>query len=266
MKLILVGCLHGAVPKKLVSAVAREKPDAILYLGDLCDVDKLRDIEFGNWDTAEIIEAVFDKRKYLGLVKKAAQSMKLPLKYLGSLNIPVFLVYGNNDFLNASLKKMGIAGKGLESMISKNITLLKGEVVQFQGIFIAGFPGYRGITSKESSFGGVEHEQRLMSLQKKITHPNKTIFMTHDVPYGIFDIVKWKGSPAFGRHVGEKNFKKCLRKKMLLFACAHMHEHQGLDFLGATPVVAAGYGREGKFAILDIEGDKDKISKIKFYK
>ncbi len=262
MKLLAVGCLHGSVPRRLLSAVKKEKPDALLYCGDLCEVDVLRDIEFGNFDSIEVIEALFNPKKYRKLVEKSAGSMQVPLRFFGRLGISVFLVYGNNDYLDRDLARMGIGTKGLESSLAKNVRLVKDRVVKFDGICIAGFPGYKGVHEK---YGRKSYKKRLNKLVSRIEHPERTIFITHDVPYRKFDLVRWKKSPAFGRHAGEKLFNRMLSKtRLLTFICAHMHEHQGIDSLYGTPIITTGYGREGRFVLLEIENAK--VSKVKFFR
>lgn len=241
MKLLLVACLHGSVPKRLVSAVKKEKPDAMLCCGDLCDTDKLRRMAFGQWDL-ELLEAAFSSKKYESLLSEAAATMKVPLKFFRSLKMPVFLVYGNNDFP----EKLG-------KSLPKNVMLLKSKVVKFGGIHIAGLSGYR--------HGG----KHVSSLFRKIKQPAKTLLLTHDVPHGKFDLVKMRESPAYGRHVGEKLFNRQLKaKRLLAFACGHMHEHQGMEKLYGTPVINAGYGKVGKFAVVEIADNK--IKKVKFFR
>lgn len=263
MKLLAVGCLHGSAPKRLAAAVKKEKPDAVLCLGDLCEVDLLRDIEFGNFDSIEVIEALLNPGKYKKLVEKSARSMQVPLRFFGRLKVPVFLVYGNNDYLGWQVRGMGLKSRGLEASLPENVLLLKSRLVKFKGIFLAGFSGYKGLNEKTGKHAS--YERRLAGLVKKIRLPEITIFMAHDVPHGKFDLVRWKRSPALGKRVGEKLFNRMLRgRRMLAFICAHMHEHQGIDALYGTPVIAAGYGRAGKFATIEIHGGK--IGKIKFFR
>jgi Icc-related predicted phosphoesterase len=259
MKLAVLGCLHGNVPPKIKSALAKEKVDAILCLGDLCNADKLRALKFGNWDTMEIIEAAFDRKKYVKLVQESAKTMQEPLRYFAKLKIPVFMVYGNNDYLGSDLKKDKIEEKGLESRLPGNVKLLKDSVMKFNDIYVAGYPGYRNSKNPNK-----KSEKRMKKFISKIKHPQSTIILSHDVPYNVFDRVIWKKSPLFGRHVGEKLYNKYFREKYICLACAHMHEYQGMDVLNKTPVLVSGHAREGRFAIITIECQK--IAKVKFYK
>jgi Icc-related predicted phosphoesterase len=263
MKLLLIGCLHGSIPAKLKIIIKREKPDYVLCSGDLCDTDMLRDLEFGNWNSPEILRALFDKKKYDLLVRNAAKSMQIPLNFLKSLKSPVYLVYGNNDFLDKQLKKMGLGINGLESRLPDNVVLLKAKLLRLDGIYLAGLSGYRSFEEKKKNKNGLC--SILRRFDKKLKYPEKTIFLTHDVPFKKFDLVKCKNSPAYGLHVGERSLNAYLKvHKLLAFICSHMHEHQGIDELYGTPVINSGYGRSGKCAVLETENGK--LSKIRFFR
>jgi len=258
MKLLLMGCLHGSAPKTIIEAVKIYSPDAILCCGDLCNADDLRDLEFGVWQKPSVIKALFDDAAHRNMIKRSADSMQIPIKFLSSLRVPVLLVYGNNDFLDADLKKMRINSRGLESRLPKNIRLLKDEVFKIGDAYVAGFPGYR--SSLEKLGGGQRVEKRISRILSKIKDPESTIFLTHDVPYKKFDLVTWEKSPAYGRHVGEKSFNAMLRKtRFLAFVCAHMHEHQGSDKLFGTLIINTGYGKAGRAVLLDTKSMKTRM-------
>lgn len=243
MRLLACGCLHGKVHRKLKKTA--ERCDAVLCAGDLSDTDILRKIEFDTWAGRRN----YTKKSLQEALKISVKSMKFPVKFLNSLDVPVFLVAGNSDFLR---KEVG--NKGLEEIIGKNVTLLKSRIARFGNIYIAGFSYYRGYSEKKYDKNKV-FDKRLGNLFSRIKYPRRTFLLMHEVPYGIFDLVKLKSSPAYGEHVGDPIINKNLKKKKLLaHICAHMHEYQGMKILHSTPIITTGYGRFGKHVIIELDG------------
>lgn len=224
MKLLLCGCLHGKVHSKLRKSA--RQCDAVLCAGDLVEAGATRKMAFDEMAGRK----AYTKKQWRAAGKETVISMKEPLGFFRSLDVPVFVVAGNNDHLRA-----------LEHSAGGNVKLLKSKTARFQGIEIAGL--------------SYQYIQRIDRFIRGIRNPKKTILLTHDVPYGVFDMVKWKKSPAYGRHVGEPLINAGLRrKKLLAYICAHMHEYQGMKILHGTPVINTGYGRIGRHAVMEIDG------------
>lgn len=262
MKLLALGCLHGKVPPTLKKKI-KEDYDALLYAGDLINSDALRTNTFSVMQGKPGVS----KKKYKQMVKEAVLSSRVVCNFFRAFRKPVFLVWGNNDYTARDLSVLGIRTRGIAQRLPKNVLVMKNDIVLFNGVYIAGFSGYLDFIKKKDGYQRdmQRFAARLNKLFAKITYPRKTLFLTHDVPYGKFDIVKWKASPAFGQHVGERLFNKALRHKHLAaMLCAHMHEYQGFDQLYKTLIINTGYGRKGKCVELNIENGK--ITKVNFFK
>jgi len=110
-------------------------------------------------------------------------------------------------------------------------------------------------------------EKRLNRLFKNYNQKEFNLFIAHDAPYGYFDLVKYKKSPLYGKHVGDKYGLKFIKKhNPNLFICGHMHEYQGKKKLGNTLVVTTGAAFEGKAVVIDFDEEKKKVKKISFLK
>lgn len=272
VKILVLGDFHGKVHPNLKKI--KEDYDIILCTGDFADTTKLRELEFKYWDylkKGKTLEKIWGKKKYAKIIQLAIISMKSPLKFLESLNKPVYTIYGNSDFLSKDNKKFE---KNCLDYLCKNlkITLIKTGYASAHGVTIAGFSGYRGPVTKkglvkidrkteqEVKKTNLNWNIRLKTLFKEISC-EEVIFLAHDVPKGIFDKVNNKSSPLNGKHVGDEYFTKYILKyKPKLFVCGHMHEYQGFKRLGRTLVINPGPAYEGKAAIIDYP------NKIKFIK
>jgi len=275
MKILAIGDFHGKVNSKL-KKIPRDI-DLILCVGDLADTRVLRDIQFKYWnlikkETEKIYKQVLGEKKYFDILKKTNESMYPPLKFLESFKKPVFLVYGNSDFLDKNVRKIG--AEGLESMCreNENLILLKTNYKKFDNLTIAGFSGYRGAMSKGLTKTdkkqkekvkkiNSEWENRLNGLFQRVQYQENVIFLAHDVPRGYFDRVNYKKSPLHNKHVGDEYFTKYIKRYQPdLFICGHMHEYQGVKVLGKTKIITTGSAAEGKAVIIDI----DKRIKVRF--
>ena len=95
---------------------------------------------------------------------------------------------------------------------------------------------------------------------------NPTIFLSHNVPYGILDKIRDKKNVNYGLHFGSQLTRKiCFKFKPVLCLAGHMHENPGKKKLGSTTVVNAGYGKDAQ-VLIDIDEKKGKIKKIEFWK
>lgn len=273
VKILVLGDFHGKVHPNLKKI--KEDYDIILCTGDFADTTKLRKLEFKHWDDlknkGKTLEKILGRKKYTKIVQSAIISMKSPLKFLESLNKPVYTVYGNSDFLSKDNKNLK---KNCLDYLCKNlkITLLNTGYASDYGITIAGFSGYRGAVSKkrlvkinrkteqEVKKTNLNWDIRLKTLFKDV-RGKEVIFLAHDVPKGVFDKVHNKASPLNGKHVGDEYFTEYILKyKPKLFICGHMHEYQGMKRLGKTLVINPGPAYEGKAAIIDYP------NKVKFIK
>lgn len=274
MKILAIGCMHGKFPKKLENRLQKENFDLIVGVGDYADTSKFRELEFKYWkklgskkDFAEVV----GKRKYLGILKKQSKSQEIILKKLKKYNKPIIIIYGNSDFLKKNAKKYDL--EGIESQCkSLKIKLFKTNIKKVEGFVLAGFSGYRvastkGFVSlnkkdkKRVKNFNEKWKKRLEKLANKLKKYENVIFIGHDVPYGYFDLIKYKKSPLRGKRIGDKYFTNFIKKHQPdIFICSHMHEYQGIKKLGKTSIITTGAGQDGKAAIIDcVPGKKVKV-------
>ncbi len=253
LKILCIGDLHGYVPKNAAKIVERENPDFIINTGDFCNADKSRALIFKNWNklSGRSLADVVGKKKLKEIYSEEIKSSYAPIKFLTSLKIPVYTITGNNDFVKKDIKwlkeDIGLKEKSFEELIAKSkIKILnKKEIGKFQ---LLGKSGYFG-------FGDYNLKRREKDLKKLFENTKgrkneKTIFVSHSPPYGILDIVGWKKSPMYKKHVGDVAYRKIIDKyKPALNICAHMHENQGIKRVGKTIVLNLGLAKEGLFLV-----------------
>lgn len=268
MKILAIGDFHGKVPSGIKSFLRKNPVDFIVCTGDLADTDKIREMEFNNWDKIKKkgdFEKLFKSKKdYVLTYRKVTESMRKPVEFLGKTGLKTFLIWGNSDYLKRHVKglkhwKYDFLEKYMASF--KNIELLHRKGVKIGNYNLVGFSGYRPYSVKKGNNkqSSKKFERQLEKLLSK--YRKNVILVTHDVPYGTeMDKVKYKASPAFGEHVGDRIIRKALEKyKPLLHVCGHMHENQGKEKIGKTLVVNPGYARNGEFAIIKLEVNKIDI-------
>ncbi len=262
----------------LKKKIEKENVNLIVGVGDYADTSVLRDIEFKFWKklkTEKNFEKILGKERYLRLLKKIVKSQKIILNSLKKLNKPFFGIYGNSDYLNKDVKKYSL--NGLESFFKTSLfCLLKTSKKRFKGIFIRGLSGYRGASSKGLiNIDNVKKKKlkkfnegwvkRLKRLFTNYNNKKFNVFVVHDVPYGYFDVIRYKKSPLYGKSIGDKYILRFIKKyQPSLVLCGHMHEYQGKKKIGKTILITTGSAADGKAVIIEIDEKKGKIKKIKF--
>lgn len=275
MKILAIGCLHGKVPKGLKAFVKRNKIDFIFSLGDHCDGDVLRDAQFKNWDAFKgknfynVLRKLFGQR-YKKEVLHYAKSGRRVLRALDSLGKPVFVLLGNNDFDKRFRKCSKVNSAAIEEVCSKskNLIYFSGKAKALENFFLIGAPDYRGAGDK--SMKKKKHFRKKEALERKLSKlfskcgKRKIIFIGHDQPLNCkLDKIVNKTSPMNGKHFGDEIIRKfILEKKPEIYIGSHMHEHWGIDKIGRTKIIACGYGREGKAALVELPNLKVKLVKI----
>ena len=278
MKLLIIGDLHGNLPEKIINA--GKKADVILCSGDFANADKIRKLIFSNWGEKWFdIIGVKEARK---LEKESFKSGLKILKELNKLNKKVYLVFGNADFytnyseLNSEGKRLYVGNYKKEIRKLKNLHLIHKKRFKINNIEIIGFGGYVDSTEyivnkidsdkeeqEERERRYKEDEKSLFRLMKKAG--KNIIFLSHYPAYKLFDKVKHKNSPMNNKHLGFLPYNKIIKKySPLLFIHGHMHEYQGKKKIGKTMIINPGYGRDSKFAMIEIEGESKKIKSIEF--
>lgn len=262
--ILAIGCTHGMLPdiKKYLSEY---DVGLILSLGDHCNGDQIRSVQFENWDMFKdgegywkVMEKILEK-EYENTFRKYAESGRLVIEQFDSLGIPVLAINGNNDFVQADKKESGLNFGTLEDACrkSKNVEFFHRGYRKLGDLEIIGMGGYRGVAaksneSKEYEEVNIKFDSDLNNIFSK-TYGGKVILVGHDMPAETeLDMVNYKNSPMDGKHVGDDILKKYIQEKQpSMYIGAHMHEHQGMISVGKTSIIATGYGREGRLAIID---------------
>jgi Icc-related predicted phosphoesterase len=273
MKIIVVGDLHGEFPSKAREAIQKEKPDLILSTGDFANFDDYRKIVFSNVNKTKSfdnkVKSNFKKEDYKKMINKIIKSMEKPLKILDSFKIPVYTIYGNLDYTNYEVNKHKVKSSSLNKFAkkSKNIRVVRETILDYDGLQVLLFSGFRKNRLKfpEKKTKKIERankswRNRLFKLFSKINPKKTSLFLFHDSPKNTkLDLIENPKSPLNKQHVGDEIIREFIEKYQPTVAvCGHMHETQGVDKIGNSLVINAGYGRQGEFLILDIKNNKIK--------
>ncbi len=289
MKLLVVGDLHGHIPK-----IHFKEFDAIICVGDYCSSEKI-------WKHTKIQYQKFLKNPYnrkawyddIGrtkakkLIKESLNAGRKVLIKLNSLNVPIYSIPGNWDFVNEDdewtylnkdyYKTFLIKGlknvKDCNQKISKIDNMNKYNIIGYgvvNGPELLKYRSYKNI-KKTSYVKNEKRYKRLLSKYNKLFMKSKkadssrsTILLSHNVPYNTpLDKIINKDSPMNGHHYGSNLARDMIVKhKPILCIGGHMHEHYGTCKIGKTIVLNAGFGGE-KNTLIELENGK--IKSIKFY-
>ena len=158
-----------------------------------------------------------------------------------SRGVPVLAVAGNCDSLqiDARLSEMGVGIHG------RGVTL--------------GLVGFHGLSASppwRSHMYCLEEGQLLQALQagyEQIAHAHRHVVLAHAPPRdGRLD------RTFLGQHVGSTALRQFIEKHQPdLVVCGHVHEARGVELLGRTTVVNCGAASTGRYALVQIDLDKD---------
>ena len=302
MKILAIGDFHGKIPKKLKSRVKRyiDDVDLILSPGDYSGSDKYSKLFFkyvyGKRDAN--METMLGKRRFNKLMKEILDSGINAVRWLNSLNKPILGITGNWD--SSKYSEIGWSHKENNYENNKNYMIFAnvfyGKIKKFRNFkFIemsksrfkdltiightkSSYPGNYNVINKKKyimkyglkKFNIIRNNMkkdyivREKKFNKLFNKEKNVIFLGHNSPYGMLDIIGKKGhNLSKGEHYGDYLVRKTILKwKPRVYICGHMHEHQGLAKLGKTLIVNTGPGHNGKFAIIDY-GEKIKVKLIK---
>jgi len=276
VKILAIGDFHGRLLNKLKNLVKKEDIDFILSTGDFGGSKELLNIIFKNF--AENWVEVVGEKKAKQLIMNDYNSGKKIINELNKLKVPVYTVHGNWDFEESKHTRRtgGMRLKKYSEIMKKlrHMHFLNKQIRTIDGIKILGFGGM--VTSsiyltKDGPFDKLgrlkekkRHEKQKNQLFKK-ARKDIDILLAHYPPYGVYDIVKYKGvNPMNGKHVGFKPYLDFIKRfKPGLFICGHMHEYQGKRKIGDTIVVSTGPAQQGKAAVIEITSRKIKVRFVK---
>lgn len=277
-KFLIIGDLHGNKPK-----IYEKDFDAIIAPGDFCS-DNLRTYMFQalkkRLETKEEVGwyDLISKQKAKKEVKKSLSDGREILEFLNSFNKPVFALPGNWDWTGnkdwSYLKKnywKTYLIKGLKNIRNCHKNKFKFEGLTIIGHGITSSPEYpqketiKKYTKKELKNKIKKYQILFNQMSKKFKKEEKTIFLTHNVPYNTkLDKIVNKSSPMNGKHMGSFLARQLILKhKPLVSIGGHMHEHHGKDKIGNTTIINAGFG---SYVNTMLEINNHKITRLKFIK
>jgi len=280
MKVLVIGDFHGKFPAKLKKQI--KNVDLVLCTGDFANIDKIRKYIFKYWTSKKWYE-VTGLSKARKIEKECFNSGMDILKDLNSSGKKVYFIWGNADFyenfkeLKKNMPKSLYPGDYNNKIRKfKNLILVDKKKRKINGLEVIGHGGYIDVTEfiknpidedkkrrKERLRRYKKTEQKLKRLFSDKKPKKDFIFLIHYTPYGIFDKVKFKSSPMYGKHVGFEPYNKIIKKyRPLLVICGHMHEYQGIKKLYGVPIINPGEAGKGKAVIVEL--DKGRVKNIKF--
>jgi len=190
VKLFATSDIHGSkiIMQKIEKVLQQHQPDILIICGDVLENPYV---------------SRFDE--YVQYQQRNYQEFK---EYVNSLNIQVFYILGNDDFVDG------------DETDKCYLTSPQGVFVPFDFVSITPFS-----TNRE-----VNVEKQRLELSK-IQVQSDTIVVAHDVPYGCLDKI------YSGRRVGSPAIREFLRDKQpSIWLCGHIHESFGAKRMYDTSV------------------------------
>lgn len=283
MKILVVGDLHGAIPK-----IPQIDFDAIIAVGDFCSGKGIREVAFRK--IKEELEAkkqgkkytkqwydLIGKREAKKMIQGALSKGRKVLEYLNSFGVPVYVVPGNGDWYDNKRGDWGFVAKnhyvglieGLSNIVDVHNKVVNIGDYQIIGYGVCSAPEYPQEEDilKEYDDEKLREKKKEFELQLKKTlglfdkSKKPVIFLSHNSPYGTkLDKINNPGSPRNGKHFGSIVTKNIIEKySPLICICGHIHENLGKEKIGETLAFNAGFGEEAVH-LLELDGDKININ------
>jgi Icc-related predicted phosphoesterase len=262
MKILLISDLEGRIPKGLKKFIKKNKIEAIISAGDFSTsctkmIFKYWDLlgDFNDENMKKFDKLYGFKRANRETIKSKNDGVKV-LKYLNSLGLPIYLVFGNQDYVGrkraGTMMKKGFISPGSQIpdvRKMKNLIYVHNKSRKLGDYYVVGFNN-RFLTVKKPN--------------KKLFKRKPIILVTHGPPKGCkFGKIRNKSSPRNGEDVGSLGGRKLVNRfKPFLNVTGHMHEHWGWQKIGKTTVVASGFGYGGKAVLLELKAGKINMKKI----
>jgi len=296
VKILVIGDLHGRMPRihfkdfdyiVCVGDVCSDKLLRPLYKKYFALIKKFGVEEVPNFE--DFVNVELGENKHDELLEKEMVAGRKILEYLNSFGKSVFFIPGNwdNSYGSTRIKDMDkndynylrtwldwwlgrrsnkkLIG-GLENVYDLQYGLYSSEEFNILGYGLISGPEKLMKKVKEAEVSekerlvlkklSLEIPKRLNKLWKKRNKKVVSIFVSHNIPYGIMDIIHDKKSHANREHAGSTIARDfCLKKKPEICVGGHIHEYYGRRKLGKTIVVNAGFGRDAQ-VLLEIKAGK----------
>jgi len=157
----------------------------------------------------------------------------------------VYSVYGNHDDLTLL--------RSLENRDGSPVLLPHGEVVDVQGIRLAGISGIWAKSHKKPYY---ITDEEVLAIAKGLVGKDVTVLVTHGCPIGLAD------ETPKGTRGGQRCFLdafKIVNPKVHL--CGHLHRPQMRQLKSGQLVLNVGTTALGDYAVLEIEPERVSIIK-----
>jgi len=284
MKILVIGDLHGAMPK-----IHFKEFDAIIAPGDFCSDKEIRkyvSISYKEFLTSPLSYRnwwdVAGKKRAKKYVHKSIGYGRAILKKLNSYDVPVYVIPGNWDFASKD-KDWKVVDKNLyhdyiikglknvKDVHHKSINICEYIIIGYglvNGPELLKYRDYKNIPKNRYAKNIRNYKKLTKKYDKFFKKAKKSaspvIFLSHNVPFNTpLDKIVNKNSSRNGYHYGSNLARDMILKhKPLMSIGGHMHEHYGTCKLGKTVVLNAGFGGE-KNTLIELENGK--IKSIKFY-
>lgn len=305
-KILIIGDLHGRMPRihfkdfdfiVCIGDVCSDKFLRLFYKKYFAMIKEVGVEKVPNFE--DFLEEELGGERHEELLEKGVVDGRKILEKLNSFGVPVFFVPGNwdNSYGSTRIKDMDkndynhlrtwldwwlgrrsnkkLIG-GLENVHDLQYGLYESFEFNLLGYGLISGPEKLSKRVREAEVTGKERAilkklsmeipRLLRVLWKKRNKKAPSIFISHNVPYGVMDIIHDKKSHAHLRHAGStvaRNF--CLKNKPEVCVGGHIHEYYGKKKLGKTTVVNAGFGRDAQ-VLLEIKGKKVNIKFVESLK
>lgn len=221
MKVVVIGDVHNDIENlmQLFDKVKLLGPDVLVFSGDFVDIG----IHLKGFTREDVT--------------------KLILEEMGSVNVPILAVLGNNDKdVLPVLEERGVSIHGAGKTIND---------VGFYGFGGAKTPFGTPIEPEDS-----ELEAGLRRAYEDIKTAEIKVQVTHIPPHNTkLDII------SSGAHVGSNSVRRLIEElNPVAAACGHVHEARGVDAIGKTKIVNAGRFSEGYCGLINIDTKSGDVS------
>jgi Icc-related predicted phosphoesterase len=303
MKILVIGDLHGVIPK-----IHFKEFDCIVCIGDICDdsgfrpfwekyMKELEKNPATEMTIEDLIKKKLGKKGEKRLDKESLLVGNKILRFLDSFGKPIFMVPGNWDqsYGETRIKDMDKSnynyfksfldfylGDKINPKLTQGIKNLKDcqyALHEFSGVNFVGYglssafekPNlrrkklYADVERKKLNQAYKKMNDKLKNAYMKRNKKLPTVFLTHNVPYGTkLDLMK-KDSKHDGKHIGSTVAKEfCNKYQPLICIGGHMHEHFKKDKIKKTIAINAGFGKDAN-VLINIDTIKKRVKKIDFY-
>jgi Icc-related predicted phosphoesterase len=262
MKILVMGDLHGAIPKKIPKNV-----DLILCTGDLGKATLARKRFFENAEREKKGLPILEENKsFVKAVHDEIHNSTLNvLNYLSKIAFVYTIsgnvgVYGKSDSKTDYNKyKIKLSSTLDELKKIKRINLVKNSVRNLNGLKV-GFLEYFVDSSWAKEFK--PEDKKLKNSSRKISSKREKILkrfgdldilVCHQPPYGVLDKVGNLAPKMWqGKHAGSKVILNYIKKYQPRYVfCGHIHEGRGKAKIGKS--IVYNCGSDGDYVFVDIK-------------